>query len=130
MFSTEANREGIQVGTAVALLVKQGATVGGQVLHRDFWGVAKREALLGSLDAADFDASYARTLPSAANRFSLRVATSEIDYGSWAALPGFPVFHRSAARWRCAAARSARSIAQSLLPECDAILMRKIRSLN
>jgi hypothetical protein len=87
VFSTEANREGIQVGTAVALLVKRDSAPDVQVLHRDFWGTAKREALLGSLDAVDFDTTYARTSPTAANRFSLRAATSAIDYGSWSALP-------------------------------------------
>ncbi len=35
VFSTETNREGIQVGTAVALLVKRDAGVGGRVLYRD-----------------------------------------------------------------------------------------------
>jgi hypothetical protein len=95
VFSTETNREGIQVGTAIALLVKRDGATDGQVLHRDFWGTAKREALLGSLDTADFDATYARTSPTAVNRFSLRAATIAIDYGSWPALPqisGLPPF--------------------------------------
>ncbi len=86
VFSTEANREGIQVGSSIALLVKRDTTTGGQVLHRDFWGVAKREALLDSLDVADFDATYARTSPTAANRFSLRSATTAVEYGSWPTL--------------------------------------------
>src|SRR5271157_703187 len=46
VFSTESNREGIQVGTAVALLAKRdGTAAGGQVLYRDLWGITKREAL-------------------------------------------------------------------------------------
>ena len=49
VFSTEANREGIQVGTAVALLVKRGGTVPKVVRYRDFWGTTKRQALLGSI---------------------------------------------------------------------------------
>jgi hypothetical protein len=87
VFSTESNREGIQVGTAIALLVKRGATTDRQVLHRDFWGMAKREELLCSLDATDFDATYTRTSPTAANRFSLRSATTAAEYGSWPTLP-------------------------------------------
>ena len=87
VFSTESNREGIQVGTAIALLVKREGAAGGQVLHRDFWGPAKRVALLGSLDAVDFDTTYTRTSPSATNRFSIRPATTAIDYGSWPTLP-------------------------------------------
>jgi hypothetical protein len=88
VFSTDANREGIQVGTAVALLVKRdGASVDRRVLYRNLWGAAKREALRASLNAEDFDASYARTVPTRANRFSLRAAISTIDYGSWPTLP-------------------------------------------
>ncbi len=95
VFSTEANREGIQVGSAIALLVRRDTPMGGQVLHRDFWGASKREALLASLDATDFDVTYARTTPIAANRFSLRSASTAVEYGSWPTLPelsGLPPF--------------------------------------
>lgn len=37
VFSTEANREGIQVGTAVALLTKRSMPEGRLVLYRDLW---------------------------------------------------------------------------------------------
>ena len=86
VFSTEANREGIQVGTAVTLLVKHDGA-GHHVLHRDLWGEAKREALLSSIDVVEFDAAYTRTTPTAANRYSLRPATTMSDYGSWPKLP-------------------------------------------
>lgn len=86
VFSTEANREGIQVGTAVALLVKHDG-VGSHVLHRNFWGTAKREALLSSIDTVEFDTAYTPTAPTAANRYSLRPAKTAIDYGSWPKLP-------------------------------------------
>ncbi len=87
VFSTEANREGIQVGTAVALLVKRTTPDEARIRYRDLWGVAKRDALIASLDDAAFDASYAEAFPSADNRFSLRPATRTLDYGSWPTLP-------------------------------------------
>jgi Type ISP C-terminal specificity domain len=88
VFSTDSNREGIQVGTAVALLVKRdGGDSGGQVLYRDLWGVAKREALLESLDATDFDESYSEVQPTAANRFVVRRSDVAADYESWSLLP-------------------------------------------
>ena len=87
VFSTEANREGIQVGTAVTLLAKRDRRAAGQVLYRDFWGVTKREMLLSNLDAVDFDATYSEVEPSVANRFVLRSSDVTIDYTSWLRLP-------------------------------------------
>ncbi len=88
VFSTDANREGIQVGTAVALLVKRdGDAAIGQVLYRDLWGIAKREALLGSIDAADFGKAYSAVQPSTNNRFVLRRSDIATDYASWPRLP-------------------------------------------
>ena len=63
VFSTEANREGIQVGTAVALMVKRDGATDGRILYRDLWGGAKREALTDSLAAhrlmaPELDANY------------------------------------------------------------------------
>ncbi len=46
VFSTEHNREGIQVGTAIALLVRAGSARGSTVRFRYFWGVTKHEELL------------------------------------------------------------------------------------
>ncbi len=87
VFSTEANREGIQVGTAVTLLAKRDGTAGGEVLYRDLWGVAKREALLTSLATVDFDKLYAFVQPSATNRFALRRSEIAANYASWPRLP-------------------------------------------
>ena len=51
VFSTEHNREGIQVGTAVALLVRKGDHYGpAAVRFRHLWGQRKRADLLESLD--------------------------------------------------------------------------------
>jgi hypothetical protein len=50
IFSTEHNREGIQVGTAIALLIRKEQHARNAVVHyRDLWGVKKREELLASL---------------------------------------------------------------------------------
>lgn len=87
VFSTEANREGIQVGTAVALLAKRDDSVPSRALYRDLWGTAKREALLASLEAMNFDTQYAPVVPSASHRFSLRPGTVASAYTTWPKLP-------------------------------------------
>jgi hypothetical protein len=88
VFSTEANREGIQVGTAIALLVKRdGDAAVGQFRYRDLWGIAKREALLENIDAADGGKVYSAVQPSTNNRFALRRSNIAADYASWPRLP-------------------------------------------
>ncbi|WP_428541220.1 type ISP restriction/modification enzyme [Rhodopila sp.] len=88
VFSTEANREGIQVGTAVALLVKHNSpTVDARILYRDLWGAQKRKLLLTSLDTEKFDKGYSLVQPSATNRFVLRRSNIASDYASWPRLP-------------------------------------------
>ncbi|MET0398557.1 MAG: type ISP restriction/modification enzyme [Longimicrobiaceae bacterium] len=50
VFSTELNREGIQVGTAVSLLVRTGPNGGTEAVEfTNYWGKDKREKLLASL---------------------------------------------------------------------------------
>src|SRR5271170_7626546 len=67
VFSTESNREGIQVGTAIGLLAKHGTSTDHMVLHRNLWGAAKRDVLLSSLEAGDFDGQFTSACPIAAN---------------------------------------------------------------
>ena len=51
VFSTEHNREGIQVGTAVALLVRKAEHEGPAAVHfRHLWGQTKRTDLLASVE--------------------------------------------------------------------------------
>ncbi len=101
VFSTASNREGIQVGTAVALLVRRADATEREVLFRDLWGTAKREVLLNGLRDASPDDAYVRTVPTAANRFSLRRSEIANDYASWPSLPRLPSLHRlSAAPFR------------------------------
>lgn len=52
VFSTEHNREGIQVGTAIATLIrKQDHTASPVIAFRHLWGTAKRQELLDSAEA-------------------------------------------------------------------------------
>jgi predicted helicase len=86
VFSTEANPEGIQVGTAIALMVKRGGRAKPRARYRDLWGQRKRRELLASLDAADFDALYTEAAPTAENRYSFRIASDGGSYHSWPSL--------------------------------------------
>ncbi|MCG2742246.1 MAG: N-6 DNA methylase, partial [Syntrophaceae bacterium] len=81
VFSTEWNKAGIRLGTAVGLFVKRGQTCGERegitvadknVRFRHFWGRSKREDLLASLDIQDFDAQYEISNPRKDNRWSFR----------------------------------------------------------
>jgi hypothetical protein len=70
VFSTERNREGIRVGTAIGLLVRVGAGLAlpkegaassaptRAVRFRNFWGLNKRADLLASLESGNFDEQY------------------------------------------------------------------------
>ena len=58
IFSTEYNREGIRLGTAVGLFAKTGGKEPVTVRYREFWGTDKRAALLKTLENTDnFDAA-------------------------------------------------------------------------
>jgi hypothetical protein len=51
IFSTEFNREGIQVGTAIALMVRRGSSQGADCIRfRHIWGKTKRADLLASCE--------------------------------------------------------------------------------
>jgi hypothetical protein len=84
VFSTEFNREGIRVGTAVSLFVRR-ATRNAKALvyYRDFWGPKKREDLLDSLASGNFNSPYTEANPEPYNRFSLRPAAVSGGYLEW-----------------------------------------------
>ncbi len=85
VFSTQYNREGIRVGTAVGLLArKEKRDERPEVRTRELWGVTKREDLLNSLDAEDFDAQYTLANPDATNRYSFRPSNVSAAYLTWA----------------------------------------------
>lgn len=63
IFSTEWNREGIQVGTAIALLVRKGTHTDTQTIRfRHLWGKTKREQLLETAVQGS-DTLYEQTPP-------------------------------------------------------------------
>lgn len=89
IFSTEKNREGIQVGTAVALLVK-GTKHAGQVEYLDWWGSQKREELAESSSGAT--RSYVSHEPILELGLSFRPSSVAPGYLTWPRLPElFPV---------------------------------------
>jgi len=84
VFSTDYNREGIQVGTAVCVIVRRPARRKKPIVRfRHFWGVDKRMELLDSLKTRRFDATYTLACPSRENRLSFRPENVTGDYESW-----------------------------------------------
>jgi len=86
-FSTATNREGIQVGTAVALLVRREEhTKLHTVRYREWWGQGKRAALLASLTGPDA-APYCDVVPP--NALGLPFAPAQVGaaYEAWPLLP-------------------------------------------
>jgi hypothetical protein len=84
VFSTEFNREGIRVGTAVCLMVrrpKRGKKP--RVFFRQFWGVNKRADILESLKLRRFARQYEKVVPAQSNRFSFCPVTVLGSYLAW-----------------------------------------------
>jgi hypothetical protein len=94
IFSTPFNREGIQVGTAIATLVRsRDRTDVNRVYFRDLWGTGKLAQLRReSVDGVAEDA-YQPLQPSAELGFPLVPRTLRSDYLDWPRLP--EVFPRS-----------------------------------
>lgn len=83
VFSTSTSREGIRVGTAIALMVRKPKREPvAQVRFRDFWGASKLKDLLASL-TTDFDSQYQVVTPSQVNRYSFKPQRVTDDYLSW-----------------------------------------------
>ena len=88
-FSTEYNREGIQVGTAVTLLVKNGVPLAGaaprSIRFRHFWGKNKRADLLAD------NVPYQELIPVAEIGYPFLPGLIASGYTTWSALPAlFP----------------------------------------
>jgi hypothetical protein len=84
VFSTEFNKEGIQVGTAICMMVrKEERQPAPGVRFRHFWGVTKRADLLDSLQEPDFDKQYREAQPQENNRFSFRPSKVSAQYLTW-----------------------------------------------
>jgi hypothetical protein len=84
VFSTEFNKEGIRIGTAVALMVRKASREENPAVRfRQFWGVTKRADLLESLKAQDFEAQYQTVSPDITNRFTFRPSEVAGHYREW-----------------------------------------------
>jgi len=92
IFSTESNREGIQVGTAVTLLVRRGAPSGTSTVHfRSLWGTDKHRQLLDSAKNWSSNA-YQPLQPALALGLPFLPASLARGYLSWPKLTElFPV---------------------------------------
>ncbi len=84
VFSTEYNRQGIRVGTAIGLMVRAHRPGGkSTVRFRHFWGVTKRADLLRSLDDDQLDRQYELASPERDNHFSFRPSRVSEAYRTW-----------------------------------------------
>ncbi|MFO8009039.1 MAG: type ISP restriction/modification enzyme [Candidatus Brocadiia bacterium] len=97
IFSTEHNREGIQVGTAIGLLVRkardassvqnrEGATgvgPGSTVRFRHLWGSEKRRELLEEAEQGTDPGGYQSLEPSVEIGYPLMPVSFQADYLSW-----------------------------------------------
>jgi predicted helicase len=83
VFSTEFNAEGIQVGTAIALMVRKDPHEGDAVVSfRNFWGRTKRAQLLDAL-ADPLSHPYLPLDPPAPLGFPLLPTRTRTEFLSW-----------------------------------------------
>jgi hypothetical protein len=92
IFSTETNREGIQVGTAISLLVRKKTHASSDVISfREWWGVSKRVDLLTAIQDPTVN-PYAAMIPSLPLGLPFMPLQSSEEYGRWPLLPAiFPI---------------------------------------
>lgn len=84
VFSTDYNREGIRLGTAICVIVRKPTRQKKPTIRfRHFWGASKRADLLDSLNAKNFDAAYKLAHPHAENRYSFRPEDVAAHYTEW-----------------------------------------------
>ncbi|HXP62423.1 MAG TPA: type ISP restriction/modification enzyme, partial [Dongiaceae bacterium] len=84
VFSTEYNREGIRVGTAIGLSVRRPKrSQKPQVFFRQFWGANKRGEILESLGAQNLLDHYEKVEPSRENHFSFLPTAVSREYLKW-----------------------------------------------
>lgn len=84
IFSTEYNKAGIKVGTAVSLLVrKRERDETTLVRYRQFWGTNKRTDLLDSPKVNNVNSDYQLLQPVSENRYSFRPSEVSADYLAW-----------------------------------------------
>jgi hypothetical protein len=94
IFSTEYNREGIRVGTAIGLMVrKTKRDEQPAVRFRQFWGVTKRADLTQTFEVSETSKvsapRYELVRPDPANRYSFRPSEVAAHYLAWPKLVDF-----------------------------------------
>jgi predicted helicase len=83
VFSTEFNREGIQVGTAVAVLVRKRKHKHAKAIYfRDWWGKTKRADILAAVSGSK-DKPYESFSPVLSLGLPFSASSSSVDYNSW-----------------------------------------------
>jgi len=93
VFSTQYNRQGIRVGTAIGLMVRKAKRAEQPVTYfRHFWGVTKRADLLASLNDKDVNAKYKPASPDKSNRYSFRPQNVTLEYASWPSIDVLGLF--------------------------------------
>lgn len=84
VFSTPFNREGIRLGTAVGMFLRNGPTEGhAEVRFRQFWGTRKREDLVEALANGTLDGGFEITAPAPENRYNFRPLGPASAYDHW-----------------------------------------------
>lgn len=82
IFSTPSNREGIQVGTAIGLMVRASSTQAPHTVNfRDFWGSNKLATL--EREAQSIELPYDRVSPVAALGLPFRQIQAAAAYATW-----------------------------------------------
>ena len=94
VFSTDRSPEGIRVGTAIGLFVRNEASGTASVMsYRELWGQSKLQQL--EADASGLqEPQYEELCPSGPTRYSFRPRTVLGGYHSWPALPDLFPFQR------------------------------------
>ncbi|MCX7014281.1 MAG: N-6 DNA methylase [Candidatus Sumerlaeota bacterium] len=84
VFSTEQTAVGIRVGTAICFMVrKERREKQATVRFQHYWGVTKRQDVLASLSAKNFNRKYGAAKPAKSNRYSFRPTTVAAHYLKW-----------------------------------------------
>jgi hypothetical protein len=85
VFAGRSGQGGIQVGTAVSLLVRTEPHSPTEFtgLYRDFWGAAKRQELEASLADAQASPTYEALQPEESNWYRLRRWRPRLGYAAW-----------------------------------------------
>lgn len=88
IFSTERNREGIQVGTAITILIKEAISGGApaEIRYRDVWGKQKRTQLVadaGSISSAWLQNEFEQVTPLQVLGFPFAPTIVSAEYLRW-----------------------------------------------